>query len=517
MRLVFPYGLNTGQCSLYLLLWLAVFSGFFFNLGGVPLFDLDEGAFSQATREMFLRDDFISIYLNGHPRYDKPVLFHWLQAISLSLVGFTELGFRLPSAIAATLWVLTVYHLGRRMLNERDALVAALFMASSLAIGILAKEAIADALLNLLVAASLLALYLHLQEGAKWWLYLAAATTALGVLSKGPVAVVIPASVSLLYCLSRRDFMTWLGLIASPVAWGIFLLVVSPWYVAQYLREGDAFLEGFLFKHNLGRFNETMEGHGGRLWYYVPVILVGVLPYTTLLIKTVTRIHELMRQDASRYLLIWFGFVLIFFSLSATKLPHYIVYGFTGLFLLMAGQTDQLRSPFWALVPQMVLVALLLLFPWALERAVPYIHKPFLQEMLSGASDLFPPGYYLFGFALLALMGWFLRQAGPPLICRLAVGGILINVYIAGFLLPVVAEVQQEPVKEAALRASADPRNPVMWRINVPSFSVYSGRIAERREPESGDLVLTKNVHLDALGEHRVIFRKRGIVLAEKY
>ena len=76
--------LAQGDRPLYGLLALALFGGFFHQLGNVPLFDVDEGAFGQATREMFLRGDFLSTSLNGQPRYDKPILSYWLQAASLA-------------------------------------------------------------------------------------------------------------------------------------------------------------------------------------------------------------------------------------------------------------------------------------------------------------------------------------------------------------------------------------------------------------------------------------------------
>ncbi|NJM12861.1 MAG: phospholipid carrier-dependent glycosyltransferase, partial [Synechococcaceae cyanobacterium SM1_2_3] len=258
-------------------------SAFFYALGTAPLFDVDEGAFSQATREMFLRGDFLSTTLNGQPRYDKPILSYWLQAASIATFGVNEWAFRLPSALAATLWAMLIFGFVRRIADARRALLAALLMTTSLSVTIIGKAATADALLNLWLAASLLSLYLYLHEGWRSWLYLAAAAMGLGVLTKGPVAVVIPAGVSLLYCASRGEWRIWLRLLSDGRAWALFALIALPWYVVQYLRDGDGFLSGFLLRHNLDRFQQPLEGHGGGWWYYLPVLLAGMLPYTTVL------------------------------------------------------------------------------------------------------------------------------------------------------------------------------------------------------------------------------------------
>ena len=101
--------------------WLAavaVLASFFWMLGAAPLFDVDEGAFSQATLEMFQRQDFLTTFLNGAPRYDKPILVYWLQAASVTLLGPTELAFRLPSALCATLWVLLTYLFVKRVYDR---------------------------------------------------------------------------------------------------------------------------------------------------------------------------------------------------------------------------------------------------------------------------------------------------------------------------------------------------------------------------------------------------------------
>ena len=100
----------------------------------------------------------------------------------------------------------------------------------------------------------------------------------LGFLTKGPVAVMIPAVVTLLFHLSKGDFRGWLRAAFSPTGIALFLIVALPWYIAQYLQQGDAFLQGFFLKHNLGRFEEAMESHSGSVFYYVPVVLWGCCP-----------------------------------------------------------------------------------------------------------------------------------------------------------------------------------------------------------------------------------------------
>ena len=166
----------------YALLFLAVGISFFLNLGGVPLFDLDEGAFSEATREMFVRGDFISPFVNGLPRFDKPVLIHWLQAASMSLFGVNSFAFRLPSALAASLWVLLTYAFVARVLDRETALRAALMLGTALGIVIIGRAATADALLNLWLAAAMFGIYLYFLERKKSWILLTHAAMGLSLI-----------------------------------------------------------------------------------------------------------------------------------------------------------------------------------------------------------------------------------------------------------------------------------------------------------------------------------------------
>jgi 4-amino-4-deoxy-L-arabinose transferase-like glycosyltransferase len=497
-----------------LALAIAIAVGFFYNLHAFPLFDLDEGAFSEATREMLARGDFISPYLYGAPRFDKPVMIHWLQMASVGLLGWNEFALRLPSAVAASVWVLLIYGFLRRVRDERTGIYAAVAMAASLEIPVIAKAAIADAVLNLFLTAALLAAYLYYREGRKAWLYACFAAMGLGFLTKGPVAVLIPLVTTLVFYLSEGRWRAWRRAAFDPAGLLIFIAVALPWYAVQYLHQGNAFIEGFFFKHNLGRFENPMESHSGNILYYVPVVILGVLPYTAVLFSTLARGRALWRDELGRFGLIWFGFVLVFFSLSGTKLPHYVVYGYPGLFMLMALSGERLPGRGWLFMPSLLLFAALLLLPEAVGRALPAIKDAYLRDMLTRYGDYFGAGYRAYFLIAAALTVFFMLETRLAKPLKLYLCGLLTVIGVSGLLLPAVAGLQQSPIKEAALLARARGYPVVMWRLNTPSFDVYAERVTERRAPRPGEVVLTKAAYLPQLGSSEVLYEKNGIVLA---
>ena len=269
--------------SRWLILLLAL--NFLMGLGSSPLFDLDEGAFSSATMEMLIRGDYITTYMGGELRFDKPILIYWLQALSVSLFGLNEFSLRLPSAICATLWCWAVYEFCRHFLNTSKATTACILLASSLIISIIARAATADALLNLWICLALFDAYRHFnqqdtqQSSAKYALR-AYLWVGLGVLTKGPIAILIPIASITIYALLSKKIKAWQRLLINPLGWLICLTVFLPWYIAEYLAQGQAFIDGFFLKHNLSRFSNTMENHGGNLLYYLPVSLLVFMPVT---------------------------------------------------------------------------------------------------------------------------------------------------------------------------------------------------------------------------------------------
>jgi 4-amino-4-deoxy-L-arabinose transferase-like glycosyltransferase len=263
-------------------LGLLVLLSFFAALGSAPLFDVDEGAFSEATREMMISKNYLTTYLNGAPRFDKPILIYWLQLSAVKLFGLNEFAFRLPSALAGTVWASAIFLFVRKESDNRQAFLAAAMMVLSLQVIVIAKAAIADGLLNCLLAVTMFALLHHYKTGSKQALHLAFAAAGLGMLTKGPIAIIIPFAVTLLFSLQERAFKKWLQMILNPLGIIIFLIIALPWYLLEYRDQGMAFIDGFFFKHNISRFNSSLEGHSGSLFYYLPVIIIGMLPFTGL-------------------------------------------------------------------------------------------------------------------------------------------------------------------------------------------------------------------------------------------
>lgn len=511
--------ISPAPLSLHALRWLlfiAVAASFYLNLWAVPLFDLDEGAFSEATREMFVRGDFISTFLDGAPRYDKPILIYWLQALSMTLFGVNEFAFRLPSALAGTGWVLAVLLFLRRVGDERTALIAAIVTATALEVSVMSRAATADALLNLLIVGAVFSVFLYWREGQRRWRLLAFGLIGLGFLTKGPVAVLVPLAVSFLFYAAQREWRAWLRLVFDPVGIALFLAVALPWYVAEYLKQGDAFIQGFFFKHNIERFSSPMEQHGGGLLYYIPVVLVAVMPYTGALLAALWRVRQLWRQPLSRFALIWFLFVLGFFSLSGTKLPHYVLYGLTGTFIFMALRFGELRSR-WHFLPALLFFSVLLLLPEAIDGALPAVKDAYLREMLATHPDYMGLAWRLYFSA--AIMFTILAM-GERRFCvgdKLLASGVVSVLGLSLFLLPAVGGMQQGPIKAAAQIANAQGLTVIRWHLNTPSFSVYTQRVTATRDPRAGDVVLTKARFLDelpqGLGVAEVLYRRGGVAL----
>ena len=492
-----------------------LFFGFFFQLGSVPLFDLDEGAFTEATREMLASGNYLTTYLNGEPRFDKPILIYWFQALSVSLFGLNEFALRLPSALAATAWVAALYLFVRRYYDRSVAVMSAFFMATALQITIIAKAAIADALLNLFIAATMFMIYRYYTERKKVHLYIVFALIGLGALTKGPIAILVPGAVTLIFFAIKKEFGFWAKTVFNPIGLLIFAAVAGPWYVLEYLDQGQAFIDGFFLKHNVSRFSGSMEGHAGSLLYYIPVLLVGTLPYTSLLLKAIGNIRNWVKDDLHLFFAIWFLFVFLFFSLSGTKLPHYVIYGYTPLFVIMALHIGKLRSDVLMVLPLLLLLGFFLFLPEVAELLRPHVKDDFARLVMQSAPAEFGLAYRLYIGAAIVLLAGLLFLKRLERTYKLIILGLVSVIALNGAVIPAYANIAQAPVRDAAMIAKRSGYDVHLWRLNMPSFLVYTEKTAKREKPEAGEYVITRTPYLRTFTDYELVYEKHGIALAK--
>jgi 4-amino-4-deoxy-L-arabinose transferase-like glycosyltransferase len=508
-----PRLLAKSPAAMPVLLAFVIFIGFFYNLGGFPLFDVDEGAFSEATREMLERGDYLTTYLNGSLRFDKPILVYWLQAISIAQLGPGEFAFRLPSALASVGWVMAILIFAREQADRATGFAAALIAVTTLGLGVIGRAATADALLNLFLVLAMFDSYRYLEKPLAKYRYRAYLWMALGMLTKGPVALLIPFAVSAVTFSLHGKFRLWRNAVADPIGWAILLAVAGPWYLLEYREQGDVFIAGFFMRHNVERFMEPLQGHSGSLLYYLPAALVLLLPYTGLFIRILPTVRKMRDKPLDTFLWSWFLFVLVFFTFAGTKLPHYLLYGISPLFVLMAIHRQALRSRWLAFVPPFLILAFALALPALLQFGGSHLGNPYFREMLT-RREVFGASYYLASSILLAAMLLIAFMRRISISRRLITIGVLCSAAFGGMVLPAIGELQQGPVKEAAAVARKIDTPIVAWRVNVPSFSVYRDEVTKRVDsPGPGDVVLTRSDELRNLGRVDILYRKGGIAL----
>ena len=500
-------------------LWLTLLCALSFVVGNnsTPLFDLDEGAFSAATMEMLQRGDFVTTYLNGELRFDKPILIYWLQALSVSFFGMNEFAFRLPSALMATLWITSFFYFCRVRMQIHDAIIATVMLASTIGVVVIGRAATADALLNALLCLALLDAYRvfenpdesrHIIQRAYFWI-------GLGLLAKGPIAALVPLATISLYALLDQRWLAWKRIIFHPVGWLIALVVAAPWYLLEYLDQGQAFVDGFIFKHNLSRFNSTFEGHGGHWYYYLAIMPVVMAPHLGILAASVSKFRTTKPTSLQKFGLCWFGFVFVFFSLSNTQLPHYILYGLSGLVLVVSPLAKKLMKT-WILAPTILLLIIYFCLPIILEQAANRNPEELLSALIQEGLAEFGAQYYQLIAAALAglIIALFIRMNNS---IAITIAGLTHTTTLALVVIPLIGQIQQGPTKQAALVARASTLPVYSYQLNHPSFSVYYGKPVPRKKfenlPDYEHLLLTKKNHQPLDRDYQVLFEKGGITL----
>lgn len=353
-----------------------VFLLYFFGLGRVGLLGPDEPRYAQVAREMLRSGDYVTPHLNGRPWFEKPPLYYWLAAGSFRLFGVNEWAARLPAALAAAGFLALFGWIARRLYPGQTYCYALMVLAASAGWLGFARAASPEMFFTAALAGALGVLGLWVWHGEYRLLYASYALLAVAVLAKGPTAVLLAALVLAAYCVSVRDFR-WLLRVLAPGPLLVFAAIAVPWYAAVYVRNGDTFVEEFIYRQHFRRFATEELAHPGPWWYYAPVLLGLVFPWTPHLALIVADLASrgragLMKDPRRLYLLAWVVPIVIFFSLSKGKLPGYVLVTVPALALWMGDELA--RAPAarvrWVFVAQALLLPMLLVLVNVLPAAL---------------------------------------------------------------------------------------------------------------------------------------------------
>jgi len=456
---------------------LALWLGCFFGLGAAGIFDLDEGLYSTVARQMVESGNWIVPRVGTQTFYDKPPLFYWCEALGIRVFGESAFAVRLPSAIAAALTALVLWWWCKKQGKERMGwLAAALYVFCPLTF-VLAREAVLDSLLTLWLTLAVVAfIEAYRSEGrTKGRAYLALSIAAgLAVMTKGVIGVLLPATMLLFWLWLRRDKTE-----ARRVPWLLMALVVgliiAPWHLLMWRATGQEFVREYIVHNHVQRFLGKDFAHNAPFWSYAPVLLVGLFPWSVGVPLSWWQGWKARHADGSSLdsalgiWALWAAVVVIFFSISKSKLPSYVLPAVPALCLLIAVRLEALWTKGTGLVRleafAVGVVGLLLggiltfvgVVGWTWRGqsgAMMWAGKPLSPNLVEPIALLSPVMLGL-GMILLLGCGWMLLRWKTPF--QVVVAGLLMNAGIiavlAGVGLPIWNAADIAPLHDMARKA----------------------------------------------------------------
>jgi 4-amino-4-deoxy-L-arabinose transferase-like glycosyltransferase len=363
------------------------------DLGGVGFLGPDEPRYASIGREMARSHDFVTPRLDGKPWFEKPPLLYWLIAAGRAARLPDEWAARLPVALASLAFIIFFYRTLLEEFSPRIALAATSILATSAGWIGFSFAAVPDLLMSAALGA---AMCIAMFDTRRAQGYLAGGLLGVAILAKAFVPLVLFAP---LFLIARGKRMTML---AGCV------LVAAPWHILCSMKYGQTFWQEYFWKQQFARITSTSLQHVQPFWYYVPVILAGLFPWTPLAGLLFRR--KTYDDVRVRFLIAWLVYALLFFSLAPNKLPGYMLPLLPALAIVLAIAIDAAgtRASWWLGLCTLLLVALPLI-PAALPDA--------LLSGVRGAPRIFTPALL---FAAAAVLVWWLSWTGKPTFAILA-------------------------------------------------------------------------------------------------
>ncbi len=327
-----------------LLLTLAFGLLFAFRLGSYPLSNPDEGRYAEIPREMVAGGDWITPRLDGINYFEKPPLVYWTTALCLKFFGPSEWSMRATPALFALAGVLLTYGAARKLHGRAAGLGAAVVLGTSILWFVLGRIMLLDMAVSVLMSATLFCFILAVREPAgatrRWLFYGLYASAALATLTKGLIGFLVTGAVMFLWLLV---FNQWKRLrpMHLPSGIALFLAIAAPWHLLA-ASHNETWVHRYLVYEHWERFTSPAASRPGAWWYFIPIVLGGLIPWSGFLFSAVRdglRGGWAKREEngVAWFLVTWAGFIFLFFTKSHSKLAPYILPIFPALAVLVGG------------------------------------------------------------------------------------------------------------------------------------------------------------------------------------
>lgn len=398
------------------------------GLGRPALWEPDEGRYAEIAREMYLTGDLVTPRDDFVRYFEKPPLVYWAETAAIAAIGRNEFAVRLPAALFSAGQVVVTAALAEAMLGSDAALLAAIALALSPLFFGFARFATLDPALSFFMTAALAAFYAasraesFASSTARKWLVASAAMLALGTLSKGPVAPVLSGAIAF-------SWLVWEGrtreIIRMPwiTAAVVYCAITIPWF-ALAAERNPGFLQFFFVHEHLRRYLVNTE-HGWGPWFFIPIVVAGAWPWFAFAAGGAAMGREPARRSASRFLILWFGVIFVFFSIPRAKLGSYILPALPALAIAAGFEMARL----WRIPAEKMRARL----RWL---AIANVATASIGAVALGlAQDLLPPALVTDGFVIAGLLAataatvWILARSANspgPAVLGLTLGMVLI-------------------------------------------------------------------------------------------
>lgn len=368
---------------------LMLFVAWFATLELRGLFVPDEGRYAEIPREMLETGDWVTPRLNGLKYFEKPPMQYWLTAATYAVFGEDEWTARLPSTLLGFLAVVVTALTARRLWGARAAASALVVLGSGWAFYLSGQYLTLDIMLSAFLTFALCGFLLaqHRPSGSndavaaraqRRWMLFAWASCAFAVLSKGLIGVVLPAMTLTAYSLITRQFALWRRLQLMQ-GLTLFVVLTAPWFLLVQQRNPEFFEFFFVYEH-FRRFAGSDHARGGGWWYYLPILVIGLMPWTPALLSQLWRRRGKMHAATSSadrtmfrpalFCVVWAVVIVAFFTASKSKLPAYVMPVFPAIALLCSRHDllHDVRALRWSAGSVATLAAILFVATTQIER-----------------------------------------------------------------------------------------------------------------------------------------------------